>query len=703
MNDFERRLQQTEQRYRSRSRPREVSVQQIEAGNLLAANDSVRVKRRLEELKIAPATARAVEATRAAVAPVGGTAGSAGDAALLERILGKSDLVAVSFLARGLAAARAVGRIHIRNRSGQTIGFGTGSLVSPDLLMTNNHVLAEAPEAETSQVEFDYQVDLDGRPAPSTFFRLAPDRFFLTDDELDYTLVAVGERVSGTRERAELGWSPLREGDVPVLKGEYVSIIQHPNGEPKQLAVRENEVIDFPDPWLHYRTDTAPGSSGSPVFNDQWQLVALHHSGVPRRDAEGRILARDGRPWEPAMGDHRIDWIANEGAQLDQIVRHIQNQPLSEAERPLRAAIFEAEHPSVRPATATDASNSTMQQNVGGFREAVVDRDGGVTWTIPLRVTVRLGDSGSPVTGGVRPGEAPVDTVSKPPVESSDLEQALRELEASRDRPYYDRERDEAARTAYYEDIDATAPPRELFEQLSRLVRETHSEKPSYKPSVHVYPWVDLHPDRKLRSIYSGRTFDPVEFIREDAAIEARRVARLRELLTTEAAVGFERLADRIDALEAQLPYNCEHVVPQSWFGKREPMRGDLHHLFACESGCNSFRGNIPYDDFEDFEEALREACGKREGRRFEPNAGKGAVARATLYFLLRYPGDVNDVEQEFEESRLPILLRWHAEHPVDDYELHRNAAVFEKQGNRNPLIDRPEWAEAVDFREGIG
>ena len=52
------------------------------------------------------------------------------------------------------------------------------------------------------------------------------------------------------------------------------------------------------------------------------------------------------------------------------------------------------------------------------------------------------------------------------------------------------------------------------------------------------------------------------------------------------------------DLLEASAPYNCEHVVPQSWFSKKEPMRGDLHHLFACESRCNSFRGNHAYFDF---------------------------------------------------------------------------------------------------------
>ena len=83
---------------------------------------------------------------------------------------------------------------------------------------------------------------------------------------------------------------------------------------------------------------------------------------------------------------------------------------------------------------------------------------------------------------------------------------------------------------------------------------------------------------------------------------------------------------------------------------KREPMRGDLHHLFACESGCNSFRGNIPYFDFPDFEEAVREECGKRVANKFEPAGGKGAVARATLYFLLRYP-EIDASTAEYEES----------------------------------------------------
>ena len=250
-----------------------------------------------------------------------------------------------------------------------------------------------------------------------------------------------------------------------------------------------------------------------------------------------------------------------------------------------------------------------------------------------------------------------------------------------------------------------TRPPASLFEALSRRLEETHKTRPAYKPMVHVYPWVDLHPDLKLRSVYSGKPFDAEELIREDARIEAERT-RMRESFRSalsESSLGGARLEETLDLLEAQLPFNCEHVVPQSWFAKREPMRGDLHHLFACESGCNSFRGNIPYYDFPDFEEALRGECGKREEGRFEPSNGKGAVARATLYFLLRYPGEINAVRKELLPERIGVLLDWHRQRPPSDYERHRNAAIFEKQGNRNPLIDFPDRVDRIEFRRGLG
>src|SRR5260221_6427078 len=123
---------------------------------------------------------------------------------------------------------------------------------------------------------------------------------------------------------------------------------------------------------------------------------------------------------------------------------------------------------------------------------------------------------------------------------------------------------------------------------------------------------------------------DPESLTRTEAPLEAMLEAAAANPSNTESM---------IESLEAILENSAEHVVPQSWFDKREPMRGDLHHLFACEKRCNSFRSNVPY--FEFTEENVMDDCGRRETLRFEPKGGKGAVARAVLYFLLRYPGEI--------------------------------------------------------------
>jgi endonuclease I len=258
------------------------------------------------------------------------------------------------------------------------------------------------------------------------------------------------------------------------------------------------------------------------------------------------------------------------------------------------------------------------------------------------------------------------------------LQQALAELAAAKERVYLDDDADREAAAGYYRGLEPG------FAALSALLESSHGVRPSYKPALELYPWVDLQPDKVLRSVYTSEEFDPEELIQEAAEIEQRRAA-VAAVASSEAEV------------EELHPYNCEHVVPQSWFEHNEPMRGDMHHLFTCERKCNSFRGNTAYTDFTDYQEVVRDRCGKRETTGFEPFQGKGPVARGTLYFLLRYPK-----LGVYSEETLALILAWHEAEPVGEYERHRNAAIFERQGNRNPVIDHPEWAAEIAFGEGL-
>lgn len=269
---------------------------------------------------------------------------------------------------------------------------------------------------------------------------------------------------------------------------------------------------------------------------------------------------------------------------------------------------------------------------------------------------------------------------------SASAEEALKRVLERR--TYYEREADAVLRQAYWGDLKAGASNFES--KLRAMLADTHRTQLAYNPSKHVYPWVDLQPNGNLRSIYSETESTPEAYIEHDLEMDRLRTRTLESLrMESDGATDTDLEAQ----LEAQFKYNCEHVVPQSWFGKASPMRGDLHHLFACDSKCNSFRSNYPYTTHE--LERTMEDCGRLEEELFEPKGGKGAVARATLYFMVRYSGYVG---RRYSGERLQNLLRWHEEFPPNEWELHRNVAIHALQGNRNPFIDFPEWSKAIKF-----
>ena len=248
------------------------------------------------------------------------------DALGLERILGSNDLMPINYLSRGLKVGRSVCRIHVHRPNGRPDSYGTGFMISPTLLLTNNHVLPDAEFAQRSQIEFDYEYDENFQLQGSHFFALKPDRFFYTNAALDFTLVAVSPISRTGKPLGEFGFLELIEESGKALIDEKVSLIQHPRGTYKQVAIRENRVLNYFEDFIHYQTDTEPGSSGSPVFNDQWDVVALHNAGIPKRNSNGKILKRDGRIYQAGDPEDSIDWIANQGIRISSIFKHLKNK-----------------------------------------------------------------------------------------------------------------------------------------------------------------------------------------------------------------------------------------------------------------------------------------------------------------------------------------------------------------------------------------
>lgn len=190
-------------------------------------------------------------------------------------------------------------------------GHGTGFLVAPDVVLTNYHVVESVhrgthPPAALS-CRFDYKMRADGEAvaageilglaadwlvdfSPYSALDLQPDPKpgEPSDDELDYALLRlereVGHEAAGGAEQAEpRGWIEISDRPVDFAAQRVVTILQHPRTQPLELALgmAENVAVNSAGNRIRHAVPTEPGSSGSPLFDGDWRLVALHHSGAP--------------------------------------------------------------------------------------------------------------------------------------------------------------------------------------------------------------------------------------------------------------------------------------------------------------------------------------------------------------------------------------------------------------------------------------
>ncbi|MET0703928.1 MAG: DNA/RNA non-specific endonuclease [Mycobacterium sp.] len=304
----------------------------------------------------------------------------------LERITGpvRADYVPVAFLELARRSASTVARIVGANRQ----AVGTGVMVSPHLMLTNHHVIASPDEGAKSSAQFKYELGVDDRAEDGTEFQFDPAAFFWTSpvDRLDATLIAIGRKVAGPATLESFGWTALSSAGDKHAKGDHVTIVEHPEGDYKQIALRDNRVLGRGESGvtLFYETDTLGGSSGSPVFNDDFALVALHHAGGPRIDS---VLDTG----EPVPNE------CNEGIRISRIVDELRKLhdtlPVG-----LRDLIAETLNP---PASAVNAANPTTHLESADRSALTADIVTGDLHLPQLRIS-----SGALATVGPRPTDS---------------------------------------------------------------------------------------------------------------------------------------------------------------------------------------------------------------------------------------------------------------------------------------------------------
>lgn len=165
-----------------------------------------------------------------------------------------------------------------------------------------------------------------------------------------------------------------------------------------------------------------------------------------------------------------------------------------------------------------------------------------------------------------------------------------------------------------------------------------------------------------------------------------------------------------------------EHVWPKSRGFKNKSQDGytDLHHIRPADRNINGKHSNYGYneggkeilDTLADGSQVASGAFLDKENAHFEPtDRAKGQVARMLFYMAVRYElgddgGDeqmpdlylknMNARKKEPWIGNLCVLLLWNAKFGPTDFERRRNDRVHELQGNRNPFIDEPGWANLI-------
>jgi hypothetical protein len=234
-----------------------------------------------------------------------------------QAIIHQDDTVTRAYLELCLKTARSVAKLVTPRFDADRQHFvngrpwlfnGTGWLIAPNLIITNHHVVNSrsgddiaAPgdfnrQAREMLVHFDF--DSDGATLDTQTVAVVE----AADRDLDYCILRLAQ--DSGREALPLTRTPTQITAASYLP---LNIIQHPQGNAKRFAVRNNLAVEADDTLLKYYTDTDYGSSGSPVLDDEWKVRALHRGAVYQ---EAKFQGRDTA-------------YVNVGSQISSILEHL--------------------------------------------------------------------------------------------------------------------------------------------------------------------------------------------------------------------------------------------------------------------------------------------------------------------------------------------------------------------------------------------
>ena len=202
----------------------------------------------------------------------------------LEAIFGNEGARAISWYRLGLDRTLPVARIETAAGAPHGTGFVVRGrdfhpkLGEERLVLTNHHVIStehwKAIRAGDAQLRFHACENAEDRERVHTLEML------WTSATLDATLIRITPEPPEFFKVYPMAEAMPKLADDPK-KPTRVYVIGHPLGGEMAVSLYDNSLLDYDQRRLHYRAPTQPGSSGSPVFNDAWQLIGLHHAGDP--------------------------------------------------------------------------------------------------------------------------------------------------------------------------------------------------------------------------------------------------------------------------------------------------------------------------------------------------------------------------------------------------------------------------------------